>query len=189
MDVRTRRFNVTEYYDMWRRGYFEGQRVQLINGAIVEMAPQNDPHSLSVMLARTVLTRAFGLDDYAIFSQQPLALDPANHPEPDVFVVEGSAQEVASRAGHPTSALLVVEVAHSSLAFDRRQKAPMYARAGITEYWIVNLVDRTLEVRRSPVGKTYNGRKVYKAADSVTSPAMKSRKIKVADLLPEARAA
>jgi Uma2 family endonuclease len=183
MDVRTRKFTVTEYYDMWERGYFEGQRVQLINGEIVEMAPQSNPHAWVVVRVRNALQRAFPEDAYSVLTQSPLALDESNHPEPDAFVVKGSLESLEA-LGHPTTAELVVEVAKSSLSFDRRQKGPMYAQAGIAEYWILNLANRTLEVRRNPVGKTYKDLKIYKPGESVSPLAMKSKKIKVGELLP-----
>lgn len=79
----------------------------------------------------------------------PLNLTPVSQPEPDIAVVKGSARDYA--VAHPTTALLVVEVAESTLAFDRGEKASLYAGAGISEYWVLNLVARRLEVSRDPI--------------------------------------
>jgi Uma2 family endonuclease len=121
--------------------------------------------------------------------QLPLALDPDSAPEPDLAIVAGSVR--AYRVTHPTSASLVVEVADSSLAFDRSWKASIYARAGIADYWIVNLVDRLLEVYRdpaadsaTPLGYAYRQRLSFGPNDRVAPLAFPDVTIAVSDLLP-----
>jgi Uma2 family endonuclease len=105
-------------------------------------------------------------------AQGPVALDDDSEPEPDVTVVCGAPRDYL--AEHPSRPALIVEVAHSSLAFDRRRKGGLYARAGIAEYWIVNLVGRVLEVYRQPV-RSASARYGWK---------YESARIAVADLLP-----
>ncbi len=103
-------------------------------------------------------------------------------PEPDVAVVAGSGWDYLDH--HPSSALLIVEVADSSLYHDRQRKRHLYAHAGIPECWIANLVKIQLEVYRKPVGGAYTSKKVLKAGDSVSPLFCPDASIAVADLFP-----
>src|SRR5262249_40947744 len=133
---------------------------------------------------RAVLPRGF-----IVRAQMPLALDEESAPEPDLCVVPGPRSEY--RDGHPARPALVVEVADSSLELDRGQKASLYARAGIEDYWIVNLTDRVLEVYRDPTrdasmsyGWRYGSAVVLTPPSTITPLALPSVRIAVADLLP-----
>ena len=178
-----------EYYKMAEAGVLRpGERVELIGGRIITMSPQNSPHFTAIRLAEDALRIIFRAG-YDVRVQGPLDLSPASQPEPDIAVVRGNVRDHAH--AHPTTALLVVEVSESSLAFDRGEKASLYASADIPEYWIVNLLDRRLEVYRDPVplagqpyGYGYRTCTHYFAADLVTPLAAPSETIKVADLLP-----
>jgi Uma2 family endonuclease len=135
-----------------------------------------------------VLTAAFG-GGWHVRLQGPLALDDHSEPELDVAVVPGRALDYL--AGHPTSAVLVVEVADSSLRLDRRFKAGLYARAALPEYWIVNLVDRVVEVHREPAaepasafGAVYRTIDVLRPGDAMTPRAASHARIEVTTLLP-----
>jgi Uma2 family endonuclease len=121
-------------------------RVELLEGVLVAMAPQNPPHAAAVAQANQALARAIGERTH-VRPQLSLVLD-RSVPEPDLAVVSGSPADYAN--AHPTTALLVVEVADSSLKQDRLSKAAIYAAAGIPEYWIVNLRDELVEVMRDP---------------------------------------
>jgi Uma2 family endonuclease len=112
----------------------------------------------------------------------PLALDDTSEPEPDVAVVPGKARDYTF--AHPTTAALVVEVADTSLALDRKTKQAVYARNGIPEYWVVNLQDHCLEVYRGPQGDQYQFRTVLRHGETVAPLANPDRAIAVADLLP-----
>lgn len=167
------------------------ERVELIGGRIVAMSPQNSPHATTLILVHDALRTIFSAG-YVVRMQLPLDLSPSSQPEPDIAVVRGTARDYAS--AHPTAALLVVEVSDSTLAFDRGEKASLYANASIPEYWIMNLVDRRLEVYRDPVpmpgqsyGYGYRSCTHYFAVDTVTPRAAAQgalSAIKVADLLP-----
>ena len=109
--------------------------------------PQSSSHYTAIQLVERALARAFG-DGWAVRGQGPIALDDISEPEPDVAVVRGGVADYVD--AHPVDPVLVVEVALSRYAFDRTYKASVYARAGRPEYWIVNLVDRVLEVHRTP---------------------------------------
>jgi Uma2 family endonuclease len=164
------------------------ERVELIGGRIIAMSPQNSPHFTAIRLVEEALRIAFGAG-YEVRVQGPLDLSPSSQPEPDIAVVQGHARDYAR--AHPTTALLVVEVSESTLAFDRGEKASLYASAGIQEYWVVNLVDRRVEIYREPVpvagqpyGYGYRSCTHYFAADTITPAAMPQSAIAVADLLP-----
>ena len=167
---------------------FIGERLELLDGLLVVGEPQGSPHAAIVMHVGQVLTSAFGAGWHARL-QAPLALDDHSEPEPDVAIVTGAARDYL--AAHPSRAALIVEVADSSLRLDRRFKAELYARARQYDYWIVNLVDRTLEVHRDPQAVTGDDvRAVYRAVEvlrppaTVTPLAAPAVTIPVADLLP-----
>lgn len=137
-----------EYYLVAEKGLFQGRRVQLIDGEIIELSPPGSPHSATIKLVEHALEAAFG-PGFLVRTEQPLHVPGNAVPQPDVAVVRGGARDYFDE--QPTTALLVVEVSDTSLAFDSKRKAALYARAGIGEYWIVNLVDNRLEVYRKPV--------------------------------------
>jgi Uma2 family endonuclease len=156
-------------------------RLQLIQGEIVEMAPQSAGHATSVRRLQKALEGAFG-DGYEVRPQLPLALTEASEPEPDIAVVEGSLEDF--RQQHPARAVLVVEVADSTLSFDKGRKRAMYAAAGVPEYWILNLVDGVLDVYREPRGSTYAAAQRLGPDDRVSPHAAPGRHLRVGDLLP-----
>jgi Uma2 family endonuclease len=166
---------------------FRGRRVQLVEGEIVAMSPQGHPHAVAISLAEDALRAAFG-KGYWVRVQLPLALADDCEPEPDVSVVRGSPRDGTD---HPATAILAVEVADSTIAFDRKRKAGLYARSGIRDYWIVNLNDRRLEVFREPVadpressGFRYSSILTLKADEFVAPLAAPGSRIRVAELLP-----
>ena len=153
MAVRLRRWTREEYDRLVAVGVLgEDERVQLVEGEIVEMSPQGAWHATAVRLVEEALRRAFG-EGFDVRVQLPLALGPDSEPEPDVAVVRGGPRDYRDR--HPTGqdTVLVVEVAESTWRFDRERKAKVYAGAGIEEYWILNLEGRVLEVYRGPEGE------------------------------------
>jgi Uma2 family endonuclease len=183
-----RRFTRAEYYQMANMGWFEGQRVELIGGEIVEMPALNPPHPAATKLTEKTLEAAFGPGFHARV-QAPLTLPDDSEPEPDVAIVPGQPRDYST--AHPTAALLVVEVSESSLKYDQDTKGSLYASAGLQEYWIVNLVDRQLEVYRRPVpdpnephGFTYDDVTFLGPNDFVSPLALPQARIAVADLLP-----
>jgi Uma2 family endonuclease len=185
--VRTRRVTRGEYERMIECGIFRAdERLELVDGWLVVKEPQSDPHAVAVDLVGATLRRAFG-DAWLVRAHAPLALGVRSRPEPDVSVVPGPARRYVGAS--PRLAALVVEVARSSLRFDRARKAAVYARAGVRDYWIVNLVDRVLEVHRDPVrtsparGWRYRSAAVLRPSDHVT-PLAVSTAVAVADLLP-----
>ena len=177
-----------EYYKMAAAGLFASdERVELIAGEIIAMTPQDSRHATAVRLVEDALRSVFGAG-YDVRSQLPLDLGLHSQPEPDLAVVSGSPRDY--RDTHPTTALLLVEVAGTSLAYDRREKASLYAQAGITDYWIVNLLDGLLEIHRQPgeiVEQPFHGYQTivrYLPSDSVSPLTAPHSTLAIADLLP-----
>jgi Uma2 family endonuclease len=159
----SKRWSREEYYRLSEDGWFDGQRVQLIDGEIIQMPPQGHEHAKSLFVLRRFLQSVF-VGDFWIREEKPLNVGRRSDPEPDLAVVEGLPPMYND---HPTTALVVIEVADSSLRLDRR-KAALYAKAKVDEYWIVNLPDRKLEVYREVVRDktaTYGYR--YRMADEL----------------------
>jgi Uma2 family endonuclease len=166
----------------------EDDPIELVGGLLLVKEPQSSPHRTAVLLAAKALERAFG-EGWFVQTQSPIALSSRSEPEPDVCVVRGSPRDFAR--AHPANPALVVEVAQSALRLARGRKAVIYARARIADYWIVNLVDRVLEVHREPArpgpARRSWGYASVKAlgADALIAPlAARPATIRVADLLP-----
>src|SRR5688572_15390783 len=140
------RWTRQEYYRMADAGLFHDRRVELIEGEVVDMPPQKNAHYTAILLVQRALEKAFGTN-HTVRVQGPLDLGERSQPEPDLAVVPGSPRDYQD---HPKTALLVVEVSDTTLAFDRERKAKLFAKAGIPEFWIINLVDRVVEVYRTP---------------------------------------
>lgn len=150
--------------------------------------PQHSPHRTAVLLVATALERAFG-EGWFVQIQSPIILDDRSEPEPDVCVVGGSPRDYV--AAHPRRPALIVEVAQLGLRRARGRKASAYARARIADYWIVNLVERVLEVHREPARPgpalrrwTYALIEPLGAEATVSPLAAPLAAIRVADLLP-----
>lgn len=182
------RWTHEQYHQMDTLGWFEGKRVELIGGEIIEMAPMLSPHWAGVMLAHQTLQQIFG-DGFIVTVQLPVKLPHLSEPEPDVAVVSGTVHDYEEEL--PSTAVLVVEISDTTLRLDRTTKASLYAAAGIEEYWIVNLKARQLEVHRAPVeqakqkfGWGYHEKIEFKESDSVSPLAAPNAKVAVKDLLP-----
>ena len=150
--TRTRRWTRAEYDRLIDLGIFQpGEHLELLGGDLVVSEPIGSLHSAAVGLVQDALRACFG-PGWLVRVQMPVALDDESEPEPDVAVVPGTWHDYAE--AHPARPVLVVEVAESSLRIDRELKASLYARGGVEDYWIVNLVDRVLEVHRdaAPAG-------------------------------------
>ena len=169
-----------EYVRMVEAGVFEGRRVELIDGVVYEMPPQLSPHAATVMQAQEVLRDIFS-PGFSLRCQMPLDVGTESMPEPDLAVVLGIPRDYY--AAHPTGAALVLEVADTSLQHDRK-KGGAYAKAGIQDYWIVNLARDVLEVYRDPMGAGYRTRLVLRRGEQIAPLARPDVPIAVADLLP-----
>ena len=183
-----RRWQRAEYEWLVGLGMFRGEALELMAGQLLVAEPQGAYHASAISVAEYALRAALP-PGWIVRTQMPVSLDDESEPEPDLVVVRGRPGDY--RGSHPERPALAVEVAESSLGFDREQKGSLYARAGIEDYWIVNLIDRALEVYRDPepdasarYGWRYRSVAVL-APPAVTAPlALPSSQITVADLLP-----
>ena len=187
--VRTRRWTRAEYDRVIDVGILRpGDPVELLGGELMVAEPQGSRHYTSIGLVEDALRAAFGAG-WVIRSQGPVALDDESEPEPDVAVVPGTIRDYSGQ--HPARPVLVVKVSDSSLSFDRERKGSLYARAHVEDYWIVNLVERVLEIYREPVadpsaiyGWRYASRAVVGHDASATPLAAPTASIVVHALLP-----
>ncbi len=186
--VRTRRWTRVEYDKLIETGFLgPSDKIELLGGQLCVSEPQNNPHATAISLGLEAILQVLA-PGWHVRVQLPIALDPESEPEPDLAVVSGRPRDYAD---HPSQPALVVEVADSSLALDREYKGSLYARARLPEYWIVNLVDRVLEVHREPgldagaqYGWAYRVLRTLRADEHVTPLAAPSARIPIADLLP-----
>jgi len=185
-DPTPRRFTRREYCDMAATGMFEGQRVELIDGEILRMSPQSSPHAAAIALLHEWLTLALA-GRFTIRGQMPLVVAERSEPEPDLAVIPGAAKD---QRDHPRTALLVIEVSSTTLDYDRR-KAGLYASAGVSEYWIINLSARQIEVYRQPrpdaaaeFGHRYAAMQTYDVQQQIQPASLPLSPTPVTDLLP-----
>src|SRR5882724_637743 len=150
VEVKTRRWKRVEYERLIESGFFQpGDPIELVGGQLIVAEPQGSSHFAAIRAVEEALRATLG-SGWEVRAQGPIALDEESEPEPDVAVVPGTFRDYV--IGHPSQPVLVVEVSEASLALDREHKGSVYARARVADYWIVNLVDRVLEVYREPIG-------------------------------------
>jgi Uma2 family endonuclease len=149
------RFTVEDYHRMGDAGILRQEsRVELIEGEIIEMSPIGTAHASRVKRLNRLLVRRLGT--HAIVQvQDPVVLDRFSEPQPDLAVLKPRGDFYAARHPEPADILLLIEVADSSRAFDRSVKVPLYARAGIPEVWVVDVIDQIVEVDRRPLRGAY----------------------------------
>jgi Uma2 family endonuclease len=183
-----RRWKRVEYDRLVDLGVFEGEPIELVGGQLIVAEPQSTYHAGGIRAVDYAL-RAVLPPGWVVSVQSPVSLDDESEPEPDVVVVPGRLTDYWH--AHPSRPALAVEVAESSLTFDRRDKGSLYARAGIPDYWIVNLVDRVLEVYREPMpdpsapyGWRYRSVVRLTPSDAVELAGVSGVRVAVADLLP-----
>jgi len=187
--IRYRHWTRDEYDELIKSGFFdEDEPIELLGGQLIVAEPKGSPHSTAVALTVEALRVAFG-PGWLVRVQDPVALDAESEPEPDVAVVPGLPRDYL--AEHPARPALLVEVAESSLFFDRGHKGSLYARAGVADYWIVNLVDEILEVYRQPgldqsaeFGWRYLDVQALRPGTIVAPLARPDVTVAIADLLP-----
>jgi Uma2 family endonuclease len=179
-----KRYDVAQYYRMARDGAFSNHpRVELIEGEIVEMASIGGRHIGTVM----ALTQMFVLaaaGHFQVSIQNPLRLDDHSEPEPDVVLARPRADKYRSdEPPYAADAALVIEVADSSLPYDKRVKMPLYARHGIAEFWLVDLDAASITVYRSPAQDGYTDIKTYAGTQQIEPLALPGILISVADVV------
>lgn len=182
--VRPRRWTREEYYRAYDLGLFgPEERLELLDGEIIAKLTQNTPHAYGLLAATDVLRTAFA-EGHHVRSQLPLVLNDASEPQPDVMAVKGALVDYLQDHPRASDISLLVEVSDTTLRMDRGRKRAAYARAGVQEYWILNLVERQLEVYRNPSGARYRQSAIYREGDTVSPLAAPDAVIQIADLLP-----
>lgn len=176
---RVRPLRRREYDRLVADGAFADECLELLRGQIISMSPQGARHAAVIRKLNMLLAPALaGRADVQI--QSPLALSDESEPEPDVAVVDPG--DYAD--DHPHTAHLVIEVAESSQDTDRNVKTPLYAAAGIAEYWIVDVPAQHVEVYLEPAGTLYQRKATYRREDTIQPARYPELTVPVADILP-----
>ena len=173
--------------DEWRRlgeaNIFPPEsRLELINGEILEMAPIGFNHAGHLKRINKLFTKLVP-DNIILSVQDPLQLGELSEPEPDFMLLKPNDDFYSSRHPNANDALLLIEVADSSLTFDQNQKLRLYALHGIPEYWLLNLNDSCLEVYRKPNGEVYAEKTTLRVGDTITLSQLDKITINIADIL------
>jgi Uma2 family endonuclease len=164
-----RHFNTAEYYRMAAAGVLtEDDRVELIEGEIVEMNPIGSRHAACVGRLTEILGRLAG-GEAIVWVQNPVQINDYSEPLPDVALLKRRDDFYAQANPQPADVLLIIEVADSSVEYDRDIKIPLYAGAGITEVWLINLPQETIEIYTQPVGNTYREIRLVKRGESLAA--------------------
>ena len=179
------RYTVERYFTLVEEGVLEPEdRVELLEGVVVSMSPRNPRHDTVIALVAEALAVAVS-QRAAIRVQSSVIIGRYSAPEPDVAVVSGKTRDYMT--AHPSTALLIVEVADSTLPQDRLTKSRLYAAAGVPEYWIVNLRDGCVEVWREPdvAARSYASLTTARTGERIELVALPGASVAVADLLPD----
>lgn len=183
LDRHRRRLSRAEYHQMAEAGIFsEDDHIELIAGELVDMAPIGDEHAglttqLNHLLHRAAVTNAL------ISVQSPLILDDHNEPEPDLLLLHFRPDYYKHAKPRAEDVLLLIEVADTSLNYDRSVKLPLYAQHRIPEVWIINLKDRTVEIHRAPDGELYRSNLIARSGDQLQPQQAPKITLSVANLL------
>jgi Uma2 family endonuclease len=181
--VRQRRFTREEYFRMAKTGVLGPEdRTELIDGYLVEMTAQNAPHRAAVGKVDSQFQRILEERNYWVQIQATLPLDYRNVPEPDIAILSGTPDDLID--GEPEDIPLIVEVADTTLTYDRTEKLVCYASNDVPEYWIVNLQNHTLECYHNPTEDEYRERRTLERGDTI-APRFDGRlELAIGDLLP-----
>lgn len=170
----------TAYHHLATRGTFEGRRVQLVYGTVLEMSPMGTPHANAIAKLIPALAR-IKPDDLDLRVQLPLAAAEDSEPEPDFAFVRS---QTGFEEDHPASAVLIIEIADSSLRLDLGPKAKLYAEMGVPEYWVVDLGARTTHVHRSPKRGRYAAIRRASWSRRLASSQLRDLEVTLATVLP-----
>jgi Uma2 family endonuclease len=183
VQVLKRRFTVDEYYRMAEANILsEDDRVELLEGEIIQMTPIGSRHAACVKRLIRFFSQHVG--DHALVSaQDPVHLDEHSEPQPDVAVLRFRPDFYAQAHPRPEEVLLLVEVAETSTEFDRQVKVPLYAQAGISEVWLVDLAGECLTVYVKPSARVYEQVQRFERGETVSPQALPELKLNVSEVL------
>jgi Uma2 family endonuclease len=184
LDVRPHRFSLEQYERMVEVGVLtENDRVELIEGEIIEMVPPSPEHSTVVSRLVRFFIEALG-DRVVVRAQDAVRLPPHSEPEPDLALARPPDDRYLRKHPEPHDLFLVVEVAYSTQAYDRRRKIPLYARQEIAETWLIDVPAGTLEIHRDPGPDGYTSIDVLSRGEVASPRAFPDATIALSDLLP-----
>ena len=184
-----RKFSLDEYHRLIDWGFFaEDERVELIRGEIIKMSPKRTPHSVCNYLLLKELTLMFG-DMAIVRGQEPIFIPPNSEPEPDLVIAANQTDNYLSSHPTPNDILLLIEIADSTLKYDRETKLTLYAEAGINNYWIFNLIDRHLEIYTQPFQSNqdkfkYRSRQIVLSDEIIAIPHFNNFSLDLAKVFP-----
>ena len=182
--IAARKFTVAEYYRMGEAGIFHPEeRVELIEGVVVVMAPISVRHSGSVMRYIRVFSRLAG-DRCSVQIQNPIHLDEYTEPEPDVMLLRPRADDYFDAHPGPEDVLLVIEVSDTGLNYDRGVKAHLYGRHNIPETLVLNLPGDCIEGFTKPGPEGYAQHNIYRRGETISPVSLPDLELAVDDLLP-----
>ncbi|MCU0348395.1 MAG: Uma2 family endonuclease [Saprospiraceae bacterium] len=163
-----RLLTVTDYHKMAEVGILdEDDRVELINGEIIEMSPIGSIHTSRLKRIMRLFHNMPNVDKYLVSVQDPIFLGKYSEPQPDLAILHFRADFYEEKHPEPQDILLVIEVSDTSLGYDREVKKPLFAAAGIPELWIVNIEDEQVEVYKTPQNGDYSNRQDFKRGEAI----------------------
>ena len=181
---KVRKFTVAEYFRMAEKGILDEQeRVELIDGEVLLMPPMGPEHFAGIT-AYIQVFRRLPVERFSLLVRAPLGLDEYTAPEPDLALLKFRADDYWMRRPGPADTLLVIEVAKTSLAYDREVKAPIYGRAGVPETWVLNLPEDCIERLTEPGPQGYARHEILRRGDKVRPIALPDMELAVDELLP-----
>ena len=183
VQIARRHFSTTEYYRMAAAGVFtDDDRVELIEGEIIEMNPIGSRHAACVGRLTEILGRSIN-GNAIVWVQNPVQVNDYSEPLPDVALLKRRADFYAQANPQPADVLLIVEVADSSVEYDHEIKIPLYAAVGIVEVWLVNITKEIIEVYRQPVNGIYQEVGLVRRGESIAVQSLPNAKVDVNDVL------
>jgi Uma2 family endonuclease len=188
VNTQIRLLTSAEYYQMMEIGIIrEGEKVELISGQIFTMAAKGTRHTVATSRLLKSLLMLVG-EQAIVRCQDPITLPNNSEPEPDIVIARLRSDDYVNSHPAPADVILVIEVADSTIKFDRETKAPLYAAAGISEYWIVNLIDDRLEIYSQPEGNIYTSVQIVTPPRSINLPNFPDIVLKIDDFFPVQKA-
>jgi len=188
VELKRKPFTLGQYHQMIEAGVLaEGDRVELINGEILETAAIGSKHSTQVNRLNRIFSKRLvteGLDEEILISvQNPVELGPRSEPEPDVALLRGAEKRYELRHPQPSDVLLLIEVSDSTVEFDRDVKGLLYASSGIQEYWLINLQADRIERHRQPSANGYGQVEIFRGGEAIASQTIPQLSFTVGELL------
>ena len=163
--VSKRLISAEEYHKMGEAGILQEKGIELINGEILKMSPIGSNHLSCVNLLTEILFEKLNKREVIISVQNPIRLDEYSEPEPEISLLKRTEDHYSSRLPNADDTLLVIEIAESSLEYDRTIKLPLYAENAVPEFWLINLKQKQVEAYWEPSSGAYRFRELLRAGD------------------------